>query len=488
MWLIVFAGLFLSWSKPSLAKDYSIDRVNIKNVVSVDGSINVEEERIYNFEGSYSFAYQYINKKGERDEPYGLENFEVCDENKCFEQKNEDINIPETFLVRDERERYYLKWFYKARDEKKTFKIRYKIKNAVDLGEDFGQIYWKAIGDEWEVSQRNIKIDFELPAGIEGDEIRAWGHGPSGGMVSIVTNQLVNFEVDKLNIGKGVETRILLPKNIFSQGVEINKKSGEVVREENEFIAETERKREQNVRVLRWGLIGGLGLILVQIWELIKRIKLFWNFGKDGKLPKINLSGRIWEPPSEIDPAQVEQLINGTKTISPNSSTATILSLVGGGYYRIERSQKKEGFIFKKYHYFLIKTEKEVKLSSIQEAVVRLLDNVFGKENKIDLKDIGKWTKKHTEKTRKFLTETWPEVVKRENIKEGFFDRMADKKLKDYISPLHVGVAVIMVIVIILASTIGQILLIPILIFPLVVAIISIIIMAGLKSYGLKRT
>ncbi len=82
MWLIVFAGLFLSWSKPSLAKDYSIDRVNIKNVVSVDGSINVEEERIYNFEGSYSFAYQYINKKGERDEPYGLENFEVCDENK----------------------------------------------------------------------------------------------------------------------------------------------------------------------------------------------------------------------------------------------------------------------------------------------------------------------------------------------------------------------------------------------------------------------
>jgi len=235
-------------------------------------------------------------------------------------------------------------------------------------------------------------------------------------------------------------------------------------------------------------LIGGLGLILVQIWELIKRIKLFWNFGKDGKLPKINLSGRIWEPPSEIDPAQVEQLINGTKTISPNSSTATILSLVGGGYYRIERSQKKEGFIFKKYHYFLIKTEKEVKLSSIQEAVVRLLDNVFGKENKIDLKDIGKWTKKHTEKTRKFLTETWPEVVKRENIKEGFFDRMADKKLKDYISPLHVGVAVIMVIVIILASTIGQILLIPILIFPLVVAIISIIIMAGLKSYGLKRT
>ena len=100
----------MSWSKPSLAKDYSIDRVNIKNVVSVDGSINVEEERIYNFEGSYSFAYQYINKKGERDEPYGLENFEVCDENKCFEQKNEDINIPETFLVRDERERYYLKW------------------------------------------------------------------------------------------------------------------------------------------------------------------------------------------------------------------------------------------------------------------------------------------------------------------------------------------------------------------------------------------
>ena len=127
--------------KTGLAKDYSIDEVKIINTVNRDGSMAVEERRVYNFDGSYSFAYQYINEKGERDEPYVLENFEICDENKCYRQKEDENNVAGTFFVRNEADRYYLKWFYKANSEKKTFSLKYRVKNVVDLGQDLAQIY-----------------------------------------------------------------------------------------------------------------------------------------------------------------------------------------------------------------------------------------------------------------------------------------------------------------------------------------------------------
>ena len=191
---MVFLGWFLINPKTGLAKDYSIDEVKIINTVNRDGSMAVEERRVYNFDGSYSFAYQYINEKGERDEPYVLENFEICDENKCYRQKEDENNVAGTFFVRNEADRYYLKWFYKANSEKKTFSLKYRVKNVVDLGQDLAQIYWKPIGNDWGISQKNVEIEFKLPPGIGDKEINAWGHGPIEGKVSIPDNQLVKFE------------------------------------------------------------------------------------------------------------------------------------------------------------------------------------------------------------------------------------------------------------------------------------------------------
>ena len=40
---------------------------------------------------------------------------------------------------------------------------------------------------------------------------------------------------------------------------------------------------------------------------------------KDERLPSVNQAGTLWEPPSDIDPAQVEQLISATENSSPTA-------------------------------------------------------------------------------------------------------------------------------------------------------------------------
>src|SRR4030043_66148 len=80
-------------------KSYSINNVNLNLQVKTDGSMDVEETRTYSFNGSYTFAYQYINKNPDqttnpgRTEPYKLTNFQICEETSCYKQLTTDLTI-----------------------------------------------------------------------------------------------------------------------------------------------------------------------------------------------------------------------------------------------------------------------------------------------------------------------------------------------------------------------------------------------------------
>ena len=57
---MVLASLFLA--TPALAKDYSIDAVNIAAAVNSDGTLSVTEMRDFNFDGSFHGVYWKIPK------------------------------------------------------------------------------------------------------------------------------------------------------------------------------------------------------------------------------------------------------------------------------------------------------------------------------------------------------------------------------------------------------------------------------------------
>jgi len=149
--------LLLSFTQSIFAKEYNLNKVNIQAFLNQDGSMNVTEERSFNFQGDYRFVYQSINKQAEgREEPYVLSDFKLCEKDTsiCYKplEKNlanfsEARNNPDnTFVVDDRGDKYYLQWHFQANYEVKNFVLSYTVKNAITLHQDVAELYWQFIG------------------------------------------------------------------------------------------------------------------------------------------------------------------------------------------------------------------------------------------------------------------------------------------------------------------------------------------------------
>ena len=66
----VLITLFNPKQTKSADKHYLITKVDLLGQLNRDGSMAMEESRVFSFTGSYSFAYMNINKKGERNDNY----------------------------------------------------------------------------------------------------------------------------------------------------------------------------------------------------------------------------------------------------------------------------------------------------------------------------------------------------------------------------------------------------------------------------------
>ena len=431
------------------AKSYSINPVEITAQVQTDGSMKVEEKRTFNFDGSFTFAYQTINKLGNgsagRASSYLIKDFSVCDQNGCYqellgdEKTTADTLKPiNSFYVDARTNDYYLKWFYRAVNENRVMRISYTVENAVTLHNDIADIYWKLIGSDWEIEQGGVVATFLLPKGIPNTEIQAWAHGLTGGKIAIPTNQEVDYSLVNLPLKTFFEARIIVPKSIFSGGAQGTMSKQSILDQENTFMKQSNASPINKNELILSGIIllGGAGWFVFQLVFFIKNVVIFRKYGADKPLPSVNLSGRIWEPSSDIDPAQVEQLISGTKKLGPNSFTATILSLVQNRFYKMVRSDQKEGFIFKDYKYYLVADQVEGKNpSTIQKAMLDLLGEIGSKKVNLGgqaieatkLEDIVEYSRNHATKMRLFLKETLPKIVLEENVNEGYFDQTSHK-------------------------------------------------------------
>jgi len=94
-----------------LAKEYSIPSATITVQINKDGSANVTEERRYSFDGSFSWADEWIPIDG-------------------HQIKDVSVRGATSFTATEESGKVYIKWYYQAYSEDKTFTVSYKITDA----------------------------------------------------------------------------------------------------------------------------------------------------------------------------------------------------------------------------------------------------------------------------------------------------------------------------------------------------------------------
>lgn len=253
---IVLAVMMLLVPQQALAKDYEMTAVDIEASVNTDGSLDVVEKRTFSFEGKFNGVYWRISEgtyQGRElkvtDIRAGMTQLDGQPAEKQFEESDSEDN--QTFQVQQDDGVKQIKLFNKVRNGSATYKISYRVQNAVSVWSDCAELYWKFVSDGWDNVSKNVTCRIVLPVPAndkmrQGDNVRAWGHGNLLGSVHEDNNpNAILYKTPEVGTSEFAEARVIFPTSWVSQV----KPSGTthldtVLQEEKEWAEQANARRE----------------------------------------------------------------------------------------------------------------------------------------------------------------------------------------------------------------------------------------------------
>ena len=203
------------------SKSYDFPRVRIDATVMPDGSLLLVERRTFAFRGRFSNAEFTIDWPSDL-----IEDLTVSEggERVAAQVVGDDTSTTAT-------------WHYSARNERRTWTIRYRAECAVRTYRDAAHLLWRFVG-RWGVPTNLVEVTIHLPEvarhvgqrpstcpprdlstlwptrPLREREVRAWGHGPLDGVVAIPRPDTVTLTVRGLRGDQYVEGSVLAPPEI----------------------------------------------------------------------------------------------------------------------------------------------------------------------------------------------------------------------------------------------------------------------------------
>ena len=114
-----------------------------------------------------------------------------------------------------ERGRFTAKWYYSARNERRTFHIHYRVRGGIVSYPDVSELYWQAIGSGWDKPTAKAEVIVRLPEAVPSrEDILVFGHGPLSGWAEIVDERTARFTASNIPSGQFLEVRVLWPSGM----------------------------------------------------------------------------------------------------------------------------------------------------------------------------------------------------------------------------------------------------------------------------------
>lgn len=185
---------------------------------------------------------------------------------------------------------FEIAWGAHAEDTTKTYKISYKIIDAVKNYKDCSEFYWQFINTESEIPASYVEGTIKLPTQVANiEDLRVWAHGPLNGNIEKVSNNTVRFTIEGLEENTMLEARVVTPTNIFNRNLNTSnqEKLNSILTQEQIWADEANAERERiqrNKEVMQKAIITGIILInLVGIILTIVIIKKIIKYHKELK-------------------------------------------------------------------------------------------------------------------------------------------------------------------------------------------------------------
>ena len=314
--ILVLLIFLLGFINSIEAKSYRILNADIKVYIKKNGVIHIEETRTYYFKGSYKWANFELAKRGYDQ----VSNFRVWEGDEVYlENDSED---PGTFEIKEKKSIFDIKWYYRAKNEERTFTVCYDLYGAIVSDSEWSEFYWTFLARGWDRANENIHVDvlFEEPTSLA---FWADGYQP------VFLNKMdYGWQLDASDMRKRDEIRV---KTHFKTAY-LNQASsikGEISPDiadqiHENYLRELIQKEERNKVYAYYGnylFVLVIALSIVAFFHFYNKNKPIYEDTKTDSYLSIH-------------PALLVYLMN-YRTIAPNAMKASLMKLIFEGFIEL---------------------------------------------------------------------------------------------------------------------------------------------------------
>lgn len=341
-------------------------------------------------------------------------------------------------------------------NDTRQYKIEYKVENALTKYNDYAELYWQLIGEDFEISAGKVKGTIILPEFASSKEdIKVWGHIETlNGTIYVTGLNKIDFEVNKYNRNHMLEIRTLFPSEMVVSSSRIKNVDilQTVIEEETKWVEEANRRREEMIATLTSTIVI-IGIIL-DIFFIITIILANKNPIRKQKrfVPEQEIEYYRDISRKNATPGEAVQLLQKNMTKMLNSYdfgkifSAVLLNLKLKGYIEIEVDETKKDK--EKISIRMTKKSNPEELFNEEKIVYTFLDQATlrKEERTLTLKELQKVIKSHPEKIQK-LNEDMGESIHSSLIEESLLDK---KQVKEYWKSIIIFITQIILLIIFL--------------------------------------
>ena len=200
--------------------EYTISKLNINCQIEKNGAVRLTRTVTYNFDDDAD-GLTYQQELPKTNSPYHVEKVEIADNNaklKPIQQNNSGNNNTYTVTQGNKSDTFLIKTYHSVDcDNNVTIRYVFTMNDAVTNYADAARLNCKVIGNDTDVTQKNVHIKFNFgqknltlfDAWIHCDAFHTQNVSAKDGALSLA--------IKKLPANKYVEADILFPKSVTAQ-------------------------------------------------------------------------------------------------------------------------------------------------------------------------------------------------------------------------------------------------------------------------------
>ena len=254
IWLMFLFVISLHNEAKASSGDLYLNNLDFEAKVNSDGSMDVTETWNIDIEDTNTLFKTFKTDKSKFTGISNVQVKEITNGNveKNFTQINElmyHVTKDCYYGMKNKEGDFEIAWgvgLDSGRDTR-TYKISYTVQDAIKNCSGFSELYWKFVGEDFEISADKITGKITLPGSAQKKEdIKVWGHTEDlNGEIYATSKKTVEFQVNKFRHGRFVEVRVAIPEDIYISSARKNKELTiqDIINEETKWADKANTRR-----------------------------------------------------------------------------------------------------------------------------------------------------------------------------------------------------------------------------------------------------